>query len=85
MAGEDEWVMLAKKVSSSNSDLPTRPLNARPALPFETISSARTHLMLVRAPSATPRGLAWAERKGAQGIEPSRLESMLRLERLNLG
>jgi hypothetical protein len=41
--------------------------------------------MLVRAPSATPRGLAWAERKGAQGIEPSRLESMLRLERLNLG
>jgi hypothetical protein len=41
--------------------------------------------MLVRAPSATPRGLAWAKREGAQDIEPSQLESMLRLERLNLG
>ena len=86
MAGEDWGVMLAKTFSRSNSDLPTRPLNARPASGcFEAVPSTRTHLMLVRAPSATPRGLAWARREGAQEIVPSRLESMLRLERLNLG
>ena len=77
--------MLAKKISHSNSDLPTQPFNPRPALRFEAVPSARTHLMLVRATCATPRGLAWAKREGAQDIEPSQLESMLRLERLNLG
>jgi hypothetical protein len=77
--------MLAKKFSKSNSDVPTRPLNARPELGIEAVPTARVHLMLVRAPSATPRGLAWAKREGAQDIEPSQLESMLRLERLNLG
>jgi hypothetical protein len=39
----------------------------------------------VRAPGPTPRGLAWARREGAREIEASRLESMLRFERLNLG
>jgi hypothetical protein len=41
--------------------------------------------MLVRAPDPTPRGLAWARREGAQGLDSVQLESMLRLERLNLG
>jgi hypothetical protein len=77
--------MLAKKLSKSNSDLPTRPFNARPTPRFEAVPSARTHLMLVRAPNPTPRSLAWARREGSQGFDSSGFESMLRLERLNLG
>ena len=64
-------------------ELPTRPFNARPAPRLEQPSC--THLMLVRAPDPTPRGLAWARREGAQGLDSVQLESMLRLERLNLG
>lgn len=75
--------MLAKKLSKSNSELPTRPNNPRPPR-FEAVPAGRTHLMLVRAPSPTPRSLAWARRDGAT-VDASRLESMLRLERLNLG
>ncbi|HVY31750.1 MAG TPA: hypothetical protein VHB79_34680 [Polyangiaceae bacterium] len=41
--------------------------------------------MLVSLPKATPRGLAWARRGGAQSFDAARLESMLRFERLNLG
>ena len=77
--------MLAKTLSKTNSELPTRPLNERPTPRFEAVSPARTHLMLVRAPAPTPRGLAWARRDHEQGIDSSRLESMLRSERLNLG
>lgn len=79
--------MLAKKISQPDSELPTRPFNERPAPRFEAVPSARTHLMLVRAPSPTPRGLAWARRDGAQEreLDTSRLESMMRFERLNLG
>jgi hypothetical protein len=47
--------------------------------------AARTHIMLVRAPHPTPRGLAWARREGTQSYDATHLESMLRLERLNLG
>ena len=77
--------MLAKKLSKTDSDLPTRPLNERPAPRFEAVPSARTHLMLVRAPAPTPRSLAWARRAVDRDIDSSRLESMLRSERLNLG
>ena len=77
--------MLAKKLSTTNSELPTRPFNERPAPRFEAVASARTHLMLVRAPSPTPRSLAWARREGEREIDASRFESMMRLERLNLG
>jgi hypothetical protein len=79
--------MLAKKLSPTNSELPTRPLNERPAPCFEAVASARTHLMLVRAPGPTLRSLAWARRDGARGreIDALRLESMMRFERLNLG
>lgn len=78
--------MLAKKLSHSDSELPTRPLNARPTPPRADVTPpAPTHLMLVRAPKPTARSLAWARRKGAQGYDSVRLESMLRLERLNLG
>ena len=77
--------MLAKKLSKTDSDLPTRPLNERPAPRFEAVPSARTHLMLVRAPAPTPRSLAWARRDVDRDIDSSRLESMLRSERLNLG
>jgi hypothetical protein len=83
---EEDWgVMLAKKLSTSNSELPTRPFNERPTPRFEAVASARTHLMLVRAPSPTPRSLAWARREGEHDIDASRLESMMRFERLNLG
>ena len=85
MVGEDSEVMLAKKLSSSETELPTRPLNARPTPRFEAVPSTRTHLMLVRAPGPTPRGLAWAHREGAHTYDSTRLESMLRLERLGLG
>ncbi len=84
MAGEDWGVMLAKKLSKSDSELPTRPSNARPLPRFEAVPPGRTHLMLVRAPSPTLRSLAWARRDGAT-VDPAQLESMLRLERLNLG
>lgn len=77
--------MLAHQLSTIESELPTRPLNERPAPRLEATAVARTHLMLVRAPSPTPRGLAWARRKGAREIDSSRLESMMRFERLNLG
>ena len=78
--------MLAKKLLTSNSDLPTRPLNARPAPRIEeAMASAPTHLMLVRAPRPTPRSLAWARREGEQSFDSTALQSMLRLERLNLG
>lgn len=79
--------MLAKKLSPIDSELPTRPLNERPTPRFEAVASARTHLLLVRAPSPTPRGLAWARREStrAQELDASRLESMMRFERLNLG
>lgn len=79
--------MLAKKLSVADSELPTRPLNERPTPRFEAVVSARTHLMLVRAPSPTARGLAWARRDGASAheLDALRLESMMRFERLNLG
>lgn len=74
--------MLAQKFSPSDSELPTRPLNARPA---PRVEASRLHLMLVRAPSPTPRGLAWARREDSQSFDAKRLEIMLRHERLNLG
>jgi hypothetical protein len=81
--------MLAEKLSLNDSELPTRPVNARPiaARParFESMPTQRTHLMLVSAPKPTPRSLAWARRGGAPAFDASRLESMLRFERLNLG
>lgn len=80
--GQQSWVMHALKFPLPD-DLPTRPLNARPTPRLE--QSSPTHLMLVRAPEPTPRSLAWARREGAQGFDAVRLESMLRLERLNLG
>jgi hypothetical protein len=76
--------MLAKKLSTTNSELPTRPFNERPT-PREAVASTRTHLMLVRAPGPTPRSLAWARREGERDIDVTRLESMMRFERLNLG
>jgi hypothetical protein len=77
--------MLAKKLSTLDSELPTRPLNARPTPRSESVPASPTHLMLVRAPRPTPRSLAWAHREGAQSYDSVALESMLRLERLNLG
>ena len=77
--------MLAKKLSSSDSELPTRPVNVRPDTHFEQVPPLRTHLLLVRSPSPTPRSLAWARRGAVAGLDAPRLQSMLRLERLNLG
>jgi hypothetical protein len=78
--------MQAKKLPNSNSELPTRPVNLRPTPPrFEAVRPPRTYLMLVDAPSPTPRGLAWARRGAAQGFDPTGLQAILRLERLNLG
>lgn len=76
--------MLAKKLLSSDSELPTRPLNQRPTPRVEAVP-APTHLMLVRTPKPSPRGLAWARRGGAQALDATRLTTMLRFERLNLG
>jgi hypothetical protein len=76
--------MLAKKLSNSVSDLPTRPFNPRPAPRFEGVASQRTHLMLVREPLLTPRGLAWAQ-DDREEFDSARLQAMLRFERLNLG
>lgn len=77
--------MLAKMLSHSSSEIPTRPSNARPAPRFEAVPPVRTHLMLVRMPKPTPRSLAWARRGGAKSFDATGLTSMLRLERLNLG
>lgn len=76
--------MLAEKLPFTDSELPTRPINV-PALPrLEAVAGASTHLMLVRAPGPTARSLAWARREGTQ-FDSVKLQSMLRLERLNLG
>ena len=85
MNREYSAVMLAQKFSPPDSELPTRPLNARPAPRAEPVAPTPTHLMLVRAPRPTPRSLAWARREGTQSYDSIKLESMLRLERLNLG
>ena len=84
--------MLAEKLTHLDPDLTTRPINARPldGVPlesghFEAVPPSRTHLMLACAPRPTPRGLAWARRGGAPSFDAPRLESMLRLELLNLG
>lgn len=77
--------MHALKLSTVDSDLPTRPINERPLPRFEPVQNARTHLMLVRTPKPTPRSLAWARRKNTEGLDATRLTSMLRSERLNLG
>jgi hypothetical protein len=74
--------MLAEKLSQPDAELPTRPLNARPA---PRVEAPQTHLMLVRAPSPNPRSLAWARRGGSQTFDGKRLEVMLRHERLNQG
>jgi hypothetical protein len=84
-AAEDWGVMLAKKVTSSTSELPTRPFNPRPAPHFEEVAPSRTHLMLVKTPKPTPRSLAWARREGSDAFDGRRLTVMLQLERLNLG
>jgi hypothetical protein len=76
--------MLAKKLSKPDSELPTRPFNARPAPRIEAASSP-LRLMLVHAPAPTPRSLAWARRGGSPTFDATRLEVMLRHERLNLG
>src|SRR6478609_9724799 len=53
MNGEYSRVMLAQKISPPDSELPTRPLNARPTPRPEVVAPAATHLMLVRAPRPT--------------------------------
>jgi hypothetical protein len=77
--------MLAQKFSPPESELPTRPFNAVSLLRSEAAPAGRTHLMLVRTPRPTPRGLAWALKGGALPLDALALTSMLRLERLNLG
>jgi hypothetical protein len=76
--------MLAKKLSKPDSELPTRPFNARPT-PRSEASASPLHLMLVHAPAPTPRSLAWARRGDSHSFDATRLEVMLRNERLNLG
>jgi hypothetical protein len=44
-----------------------------------------THLLLVSSPAPTPRSLAWVRRAGTAPVDATTLQSMLRLERLNLG
>jgi hypothetical protein len=84
-AVEDWAVMLAQKLPSSTSELPTRPFNQLPAPRFEEVAPSRTHLMLVKTPKPTPRSLAWARRKGTDAFDSVRFTVMLQLERLNLG
>lgn len=77
--------MLAKKLSNSDSERPTRPSHPRPIAAFEAVPALRRHLMLVPTPSATPRSLAWARRQNARAFNGAGLAAMLRMERLNLG
>ena len=69
----------------SESEVPTRPLGPRPVLGGERARSSHPHLMLVSEPKPCARGLAWARRKPDLEFEGSRLQLMLRLERLNVG
>jgi len=77
--------MLAKQRITIDSELPTRPLEARPSSPLEPVRPAHIHLLLVPSPSPTPRSLAWARRGSSPVFDATALQSMLRLERLNLG
>lgn len=81
-------------LSAVEAESDTRPINARPTSRHTNLSSGvfraaaastRTHLMLVERPLPTPRGLAWARHRDAPALDGRALESMLRLERLNLG
>jgi hypothetical protein len=74
--------MLAKKFSESEIQ-PARPHGARPSPSTEAPASERLHLMLVREPKLNHRGLVWARSK--LSFDAAHLQSMLRLERLNLG
>jgi hypothetical protein len=76
--------MLAKKLSPAD-ELPTRPLNARPTPRPEASAIATSYHLPMSPPSPTLRSLAWADHWGASGLDLAALESMLRLERLNLG
>jgi hypothetical protein len=75
--------MLAKKLSSSDSELPTRPVNPVPIARF-AVAPSKAHLALVRALEPTARGLAWAQRGGAR-FDAAELEAILKFERLNWG
>ncbi len=77
--------MLAKKLLSSDSEIPTRPFNARPLPRFDAAPVVSAPLSLVRAPGPTLRSLAWARRELARSYDSAKLEAMLRFERLNLG
>jgi hypothetical protein len=76
--------MLAKKLPLVDSEDPPQPTHGGLSRRSEPVA-ARTHLLLVPAPSPTPRGLAWARHGGAPALDAAGLISMLRLERLNLG
>ncbi len=77
--------MLAKNRSESDAELPTRPYGLKPPAQFEGMPPQRTHLMLVGEPKPTLRGLTWARSERQLPFEATRLQAMLRLERLNLG
>ena len=45
----------------------------------------RVHLMLVRTPKLTPRGLAWLERSRAGEFNGRTLQRLIQMEKLSLG
>ncbi len=72
--------MFAKSIAHFDAERPTLPCTPEPAAPS---APSRTHLMLVREPSLTPRGLVWAQAK--LPFDGRDLQRLLLLERLNLG
>ncbi len=54
-----------------------------PASPNQ--DSKRVHLMLVRTPKLTPRGVAWLERSEQAEFDGVQLQHLIRMEKLSLG
>jgi hypothetical protein len=51
-----------------------------------TVSEPKVvHLMLVRTPRLTPRGLAWVQRSQQGEFDGLQLQRLIRMEKLSLG
>jgi hypothetical protein len=59
------------------------PAAPQPAIPPS--EQKDVHLMLVRTPRLTPRGLAWLQRSHTGEFDGLQLQRLIRMEKLSLG
>jgi hypothetical protein len=63
------------------------PATDRPSVPPmpASVEPKVVHLLLVRTPSLTPRGLAWLQRSHTGEFDGLQLTRLIRMEKLSLG